>query len=106
MKRHYENFTVDEGTDANGVRTRLYYEGDSLTVHKTYDAEPHLLRAKQMREAQEGQRWGNGKWVAHIPPVEYARFLAIKDANDRRKAIKQWLRDNDQFVGYRPYLMR
>ncbi|KWT94682.1 MULTISPECIES: hypothetical protein [unclassified Variovorax] len=99
-----ENVTVDEGTNAQGVRTQLHFEGDSLIVQRSYDAEPHLQYARAARESTEGMRWGEGRLVGHIPPAEYARFLLIRDNTQRKNAIKAWLRENSQFVMFEKYL--
>jgi hypothetical protein len=107
MGRGYEeNVTVDEGVNEHGIGTKLHFEGDSLIVQRTYDADPHLAYARQAREATAGQNWGNGRLVGHIPPAEYARFLAIKDNKQRMTAIKGWLRENSQFVMFDRYLKR
>ncbi|MBT2322525.1 hypothetical protein J7E62_09225 [Variovorax paradoxus] len=105
-KGYEENVTVDEGVNEQGVRTQLHFEGDSLITQRTWDAEPHLQYAQQAREATEGQGWGNGRLVAHIPPIEYARFLAIADNAQRMAAIKGWLRENSKFVMFDKYLKR
>ena len=106
MKRGYEeNASVDEGVNEHGIRTILHFEGDSLIVQRTYDANPHLDFARTMREAQEGQtRWGEGtRHVARIPMAEYARFLAMAP-DDRDRAVRQWLREHDQYVTFPKYL--
>lgn len=104
MRGFQENVTVDEGVSAQGVRTQFHFEGDSLIVQRTYDAEPHLRYAEAARQATEGQRWGEGKLVGHIPPAEYARFLQIKDNQERKKAIKRWLQENPAFCMFPKYL--
>ena len=101
-----ENVTVDEGVTAHGVRTQLHFEGDSLIVQRSYEAEPPLDYARQAREATAGKRWGEGRLVGHIPPMEYARFLLIKDNAARRAVIKVWLRENSKFVMFDQYLKR
>jgi hypothetical protein len=106
MKRGFEeNVTVDEGTSPNGVNMKIHFEGDTVTVEKTYDAEPHLEHARLLRDSQDGQRWGDGKWIGHIPPAEYARILALP-REQRRPAIHKFLRDNQQFVGFSRWLKR
>lgn len=106
MKHGYqENVSVDEGTTADGVRTILHFEGDSLITQRTYDAAPHLDYAKQARQATEGKRWGEGKLIGHIPPAVYGQFLAIKDNQERQKMIRRWLAENRGYVmydGYKP----
>jgi hypothetical protein len=105
MKRGYEeNARVDEGVNEHGIRTILHFEGDTLIVQRTYDANPHLDFARAMREAQEGQSWGNAmRHVGRIPMAEYAKFLAM-DPDDRDRAAKQWLREHDQYVTFPKYL--
>ena len=99
-----ENVTVDEGINPHtGIRTQLHFEGDSLITQKTFDAEPHLKYAQELREAQDGQRWGEGKLVGHIPPAFYAKILVIRDRAERAAAVRQFFRDNPDFVGYSPY---
>lgn len=106
MKRGYtENVSLVDDV-SHGVVTRLHFEGDTLTVQKTYDAEPHLDRARAMRDAQDGQRWGEGKFIAHLPPAEYARLLAIPGREERSKALHKWLRENPAFVGFSRVLKR
>ena len=106
-KGYSENVTVDEGVNEHGIRTRLHFEGDTLTVQRTYDAEPDLKFAQAMRQQQDGERWGNGmRHVARIPMAEYARFLAIQDPDEQMRAIKAWLRDHQQFVTFSKYLKR
>lgn len=107
MKRGFEeNVSVPEGVNWQGVATVLHFEGDTLTVQKTYDAQPHLEYVRRMRESQDQHRWGDSRFVAHIPPVEHARFLAIHDKADRQKAMMKWLRENSQFVAFDKYLKR
>ena len=100
-----ENVTVDEGTSAAGIRTQFHFEGDYLIVQRTYDAEPDLEFANAMRQAQEGERWGNGmRHVARIPMAQYAKFLAIADPRERMKAMKAYVRENSRFSTFAPWL--
>lgn len=101
-----ENVSVHEGTSPDGVETILHFEGDSLITQKRYDAEPHLKYAQAAREATAGQRWGEGKFVAHIPPAQYGKFLLIHDITERKAAIKRWLIENQQFVMFDRYLKK
>jgi hypothetical protein len=106
MKRGYtENVClVDDVSD--GVVTRLHFEGDSLIVQRTYDAEPHLARAKLMRDCQDGKPWGQGRHIGHIPPAEYARILKLPTRAARQKAVLAFLRENPAFVGFSRFLKR
>lgn len=89
-----ENCTVDEGVSKNGVRTQLHFEGDELILQKTFDAEPHLAHAKHARDQTQGMRWGEGRFVGHIPDVYYAPIAAIKDPEQRAKAIRLFFAEN------------
>lgn len=103
-KGYEENVTIDEGVNADGVNTKLHFEGDFLTVQKTYDATPHLEYAASAREQTSGMNWGQGRLVGHIPPLEYAKFSMIKDAGERQKAIHLWLKENSAFVMFDRFL--
>lgn len=99
-----ENVSVDEGVDALGIRTQFHFEGSDITVQKTYDAEPHLKYAEDARIQTAGQRWGEGRLVGHIPPLEYALIRQIKDRGEREKAIRLFLQTNTKFVMFDKYL--
>jgi hypothetical protein len=101
-----ENVSVHEGTSPDGVETILHFEGDYLITQKRYDPTPHLEYAKQAREATEGKRWGEGRFVGHIPPAQYGKFLMIRDGHERKEAIKKWLIENQQFVMFDRYLKK
>lgn len=98
-----ESFKMDEGTDAYGVNTQVVFEGDQIVKKQSFDASPILEACKAERLATEGQRWGEMRKVATLPMAVYARFIAIKDIKDRRKAIKQWLIDNPAFITFDKY---
>lgn len=99
-----ENVVVDEGVDAQGIRTQFHFEGSDITVQKTYDAEPHLRYAEQARQQTQGMNWGNGRLVGHIPPLEYAAIRQIKGRKEREKAIRLFLQTNTKFVMFDKFL--
>lgn len=99
-----ENVVVDEGTDHQGIRTRFHFEGDDITVQKTYDAEPHLKYAEQARQQTQGMNWGNGRLVGHIPPLEYSKILQLKSREEREKAVLLFLKNNQRFVMFDRFL--
>lgn len=92
-----ENVSIDEGV-TNGIRTQLHFEGEELIVQKTFDAAPHLQYAKDARDATQGQRWGEGRLVGHIPDIFYAPIAALKDRKEREKAVRLFLQQNPAFV--------
>lgn len=95
---------IDEGLSPYGTRTRLHIATDTIIKQTTYDAEPILARAKAMREATEGQRWGEGKIVGQIPMAVYSQLIGIKDKQERRKKLREWLQANPAFVTFDRYL--
>lgn len=106
MKRGYTENASFVHDVSDGIVTRLHFEGDTFTAQRTYDAEPHLARAKLMRECQDGKPWGEGKHIGHIPPAEYARILKLPNREARQKAVLAFLRENPAFVGFTRFLKR
>lgn len=98
--------TINEGFDqATGIATKTHFDGEeAIVIQKTFDAEPHLEYAKRARESTEGQRWGEGKLVGHIPPAFHGKLLLIRDPQERKRAVQQFFKDNPAFVMYEPYL--
>lgn len=97
-----ENVAIDEGV-VNGIRTQLHFEGDSIITQKTFDAEPHLEYAKAARLATEGQSWGEGKLIGHIPDLFYVPISQIKDRKEREKAINLFFQQNPAFIMFDRY---
>lgn len=101
----FGHFTIDEGLDPlTGVRTQYHFEGDQVVCQKTYDAEPYLKRAAEMRAANAGKKWGEGKHVGVIPPWELPNIEAIADPQEREKAMKRFFRANPAFLAYEPFI--
>ncbi len=101
----FGHFQIDEGVNPNtGVRTIYHFEGDQVVVQKVYDAEPYILRAKEMRARNEGKRWGEGKEVGVLPPWAYHQINAIEDEGERTKATKAFFRANPAFLAYDAFL--
>lgn len=98
QKGFTENVTIDEGYNCAGIRKQVHLEGDSVIVQHTYDAAPHLEYARRAREATAGNGWGEGRYIGHIPPLEYSKICEIKDPKERTKAIRTFLQANQGFV--------
>lgn len=99
-----ESVTVDEGVNAQGVRTQFHFESDGgLVLQKTFDAEPILREAEQARQDTAGKGWGEGRIVGTIDPVSYGRISKIKDRAERDKAILEYFRERPQFVKFDGY---
>ena len=89
----------------SGIHTKVSLEGEFAIKKQTFDAEPILSEVQQIREAQEGKGWGEGRLVGQIPMPYYDKYIVgIKDKNERIAAVKKFFRDNPQFVAYDRYL--
>jgi hypothetical protein len=50
-------------------------------------------------------KWGEGKFVCHIPDLYLAPIMAIRDRKEREKAIMKFARENQGFVMFDRYLL-
>lgn len=88
-----EIFTIREYDDQTGVATTVNQVDGKVQIVKSYDAEPFLKAAADMRAASEGERWGEMRHVGFIPPAELARFYRQDGQLDKRRLIG-WLKAN------------
>ena len=96
--------TIDEGVE-RGIRTQVHFDNDEQIVfQRTFDVEPHLKYAEQARQATEGQNWGEGRLVGHIPDAFLAPMLLIQDRREREKAMMSRLRQNPAIVMFDKFL--
>ena len=98
-----ENVVIDEGTGKNGVRKRLHFEGDFLTIQRTWDREPHIDRAQAIATATRGERWGEDRYVGSIPPAMYADLLKRGVASDP-KALKAFFVAHPDLCAFDKYI--
>lgn len=103
-----ENVSIlDKAPDrTSAVGTVLHFEGDDLITQRFQNMEPVLQHVKELREANEGKNWGEGRIVGHLPALYRAKFTAIKDRTERDAAVLNFFRTHPQFVSYDNYLKR
>lgn len=101
---YHENVSFDLGVNEYGYRNQVRLEGDQIITQKTYDAEPLLQRAQEIREQTDGTRWGEGQFVGTLPMHEAVRILAIHDDKERQKAIRAFFQENPMLCGNSKYL--
>jgi len=100
-----ENFTLDEGVDAYGVRKQVTFEGDQAVTKLTYDAEPMLEQAKAERNATAGERWGEMRKVGVIPMAVYNEIQTrVQGSLERSAEIMLWLKRNPNMVSFDRFL--
>jgi hypothetical protein len=99
-----ESVVIDEGINAQGVRTQYHFESDGgLVLQKSFDAAPYIQAAEQARQDTAGQRWGEGRIVGTIDPIAYGRISKIRDRAERDKAILAYFREKPKLVKFDPY---
>lgn len=91
-------------TSASGVKTTIHFAGETVVFAKSQDMEPILRHVQEMRERNEGKRWGEGKEVGHIPDLFYQRIRMIQDPQERKKAVRLFFKENPAFCAYAPFL--
>ena len=96
-------------TDVNreqGIVTRVHEEDGKLVFQKTYDAEPFLRDAAELRAQTRGERWGEmGRHVGFIPMAELGQMMR-QDGSFDKKAVRAWLQKNPAFVTFEKYLKK
>jgi hypothetical protein len=94
----------DYGVSKIGTQKKVFIEDGAAISRITFDAEPYLKRAKALREAQEGMRWGDGKVVGVVPDavINYL-YLNSQNEGERQKATIQWLSENPAYITYPAY---
>lgn len=89
---------------AQGIRTEVHEEDGKVIFKKTYDAEPFLEEAAEMRAATRGERWGDmGRHVGFIPMAELATLMR-RDGSFDKAEVRKWLQKNPAFVTFEKYL--
>lgn len=100
-----ENFEIDEGFDAYGVRKQVIFEGDQVVTKLSYDAEPLLEAAHAERAATAGDRWGEMRKVGTIPMVVLNQInKTYQGAEERKIQIVLWLKNNPRLVTFDKFL--
>lgn len=82
-----------------GITTTVHQDEGKTVIEKTYDAQPFLEAAKTMREATEGQRWGEGRCVGTVPPAVVAKFMR-QDGRLDAKRCAAWLKENPHMIWF------
>lgn len=93
-----------------GIRSELHEEDGKLVFKKTYDAEPFLRHAAELRAQTRGQRWGEyGQKIGVVPMAELAKMMRQDgeiDGQAMRKWMRNWLHNNPAFVTFDRYLKK
>ena len=91
--------TVQEHDAQLGITTKLH-ELDGKTVYqKSYDAEPFLQAAAELRAQTEGERWGENRHVGFIPMAELGTMMRQDGRIDPVRALA-WLKSRPALVTF------
>jgi hypothetical protein len=89
-----------------GIRTEVHEEDGRVVFKKTYDAEPFVEIAHELRAQTEGNRWNeHGTHVGFIPMAELGQMLR-QDGEFDKKRVREWLQRNPAFVTFSKYLRK
>lgn len=99
------NVTIDEGVNEYGIHKQVILEGDQAVTKLTYDAQPMLEHAANLRSLTAGDRWGNGHFVGIVPMAEVVRINnTYQGAEERKRQMVLWLKANPKLVTFEKFL--
>lgn len=78
-----------------GITTTVHYVEDAnrVAIQKTYDAEPFVEAAAEMRAQTEGERWGEMRHIGFIPMAELSKMLRQDGTVDKKRCV-EFLKQN------------
>ena len=84
------------------INTTVHQDDGKTVIQKTWDAEPHLLYAKGLREATEGKNWGEGRVIGTVPDAVMGMFIR-QDGKLDAKRCAAWLKENPAFICFEKF---
>jgi len=94
---------LDDYDQDNGIKTIVHHLGDKMVYEKSYDAEPFLKHAAEMRALNAGKRWGEGMAVGIIPPAELGTMMR-QDGRVDPSRLKTFFKENPAFLYFERYI--
>lgn len=84
-----------------GITTTVHYLEDSgkVAIQKTYDAQPLVEAAAEMRAHTEGQRWGEMRHVGFIPMAELGKMMRQDGTVDKKRCM-EFLKKNPALCSF------
>ena len=84
-----------------GITTTVHFIEDAnrVAIQKTYDAEPFVKAAADMRARTEGERWGEMRHIGFIPMAELSKMLR-QDGTIDKKRVTEFLKKNPAFATF------
>lgn len=88
-----------EHDSQTGITTTVHDLGGRTVIQKSYDAQPFLQTAAEMRAATAGEKWGDMRHVGFIPMAELATMMRQDGGIDQKRVIA-WLRANPNLTTF------
>lgn len=92
-----------EADQQTGIKTKVHDLDSKVVIEKSYDAQPFIEHAADMRAATEGQRWGEMRYVGSIPMAELATMMRQDGTIDNARVV-EWLKKNPAMVAFSKFL--
>jgi hypothetical protein len=90
---------VTEHDAETGITTSVHYLDGKTVIEKSYDAQPLLDTAAEMRAETEGQRWGEMRHVGFIPMAELGKMMRQDGGFDHERVVA-WLKANPKLATF------
>ena len=84
---------IVEHDAVTGITSTTHYLDGRVVFQKTYDAQPFLDAASEMRAATDGESWGEMRHVGFIPMAELGKMMRQDGGIDQKRVIS-FLRAN------------
>jgi hypothetical protein len=94
---------IDLGFSRVGTHDTLIVEDDTMYQVSSFDAQPILDEAAELRAIRRGQRWGDITHVGFIPPAIMGHWARDGRLNDPR-AVREFLHKNPDFCTFEKFL--
>lgn len=83
-----------------GITSKVHdLDSGKVVIEKTYDSQPFIQTAAEMRAQTAGDRWGEMRHVGFIPMAELATMMRQDGTIDQKRALA-FLKKNPAFVTF------
>jgi len=82
-----------------GIITTVHDVDGKRTFQKTYDAQPLLDTAHELRAQTEGEKWGEMRHAGFIPIADLGKMMRQDGGFDKSRVIK-YLKENPKLVTF------
>ncbi len=95
---------IDQWDPQLGIRTRVHEVEGKISIQKTYDAQPLVEAAAELRAQTQGKQWNAlGTHVGYIPMADLATMMRQDGGLDQRR-VREYLQKNPALVTFDKFL--